>query len=61
MTAARHTHLVSSKQSGMDTQPFQFAGEKLRNYSVLNIVLDLYVPGSLSPGGYDGPRLLHDC
>lgn len=35
VTAARHTQVVSSKQSGMDTQPFQFAGEKARNSSVL--------------------------
>lgn len=34
MTAARHTHVVSSKQSGMDTQPFQCVGKKQQEATV---------------------------
>lgn len=62
MTDARHVHVVSSNSLEWILSLFRLLGEKKeRKNSVLDIVLDLYVSGSLSSCGYDGPRLLHDC
>lgn len=61
VTAARHTHVVPLNSLEWIPSLFGLLGKKARNNSVLGIVLDLYVPGSLSSCGYDGPRLLHDC